>query len=98
MLPTLVTPLSSASKKIAKKDSPDRTHTTDIDELIKRTPDVSPANTARNTEERMASNAKTISPSTFGTTTTLVKMKPSSTTIVGGVQRQTASNQIHLEN
>jgi hypothetical protein len=84
MLPALGTPLSSASKRTAKRDLPDRIHILDINEFIKRTPDVSLANTARNTEERMASNAKTISPSTFGTTTTSVKMTPSSTTIVGG--------------
>jgi hypothetical protein len=63
------TPLSSASKRTAKRDFPDWIHIQDIKEVIKRTPDVSLANTAGNTEERMASNVVIISPSIFGTTT-----------------------------
>jgi hypothetical protein len=93
MLPALGTPLSSASKRTAKRDLPDRIHILDINELIKRTPDVSLASTARNTEERMASNAKTISPSTFGTTTTSAKIALLSGSGVFGVQNQSASSQ-----
>jgi hypothetical protein len=97
MLPTWVTQLSSASKKAARRDSPEWTHTTDINELTKRTPDVSLANTARNTEERMASNAKITSPSTFGTTTTSAKTALLPVSGAFGVQNQIVPSQGQLK-
>jgi hypothetical protein len=89
MLPTLGTQLSSASKKIAKKDSPEWTHIQDIKEVIKRTLDVSLANTAGNTEERMASNVVIILPSIFGTTTIsrMTRTKRVPYTTASGAQR-----------
>jgi proline racemase len=93
---TACTSNSSASKKIAEEDLPERTHIRDINGIIYQTSDVSPADIARNTEERMASNAKTISPSTFETTTTSARIALLPCTGALGVQNQIALNQGQL--
>jgi len=84
----------SASMTAARRSSPDWTHTRGISGPIERTLSVSRASIARNTEERMASNARIISPNTSGIIITSAKANRSYTQMAtSGVQRKSVLTQ-----
>ena len=90
MLSTQAMLRSFASMTAARRSLPDWTHTIGISGHIERTLHVSHASIARNTEERMASNARIISPNTFGIIIISAKTNRSDTYLfASSVQRKT---------